>query len=51
VRARLAGGAAAPHLVDAEVGQAVRGLVLRGMLDAKLAAAHGPLHGRPGLTA
>jgi predicted nucleic acid-binding protein len=33
VRARLADGAAAPHLVDAEVGQAVRGLVLRGLLD------------------
>jgi predicted nucleic acid-binding protein len=26
-------GAVAPHLVDAEVGQAVRGLVLRGILD------------------
>jgi len=38
VRARLAGGAAAPHLVDAEVGQAVRGLVLRGLLDAAAAA-------------
>ena len=35
VRARLADGAIAPHLVDAEVGQAVRGLVLRGLLDDK----------------
>jgi predicted nucleic acid-binding protein len=34
VRARLADGAIAPHLVDAEVGQAVRGLVLRGVIDA-----------------
>jgi len=33
VRARLAAGAVAPHLVDAEAGQAVRGLVLRGLLD------------------
>jgi predicted nucleic acid-binding protein len=28
----LADGSAAPHLVDAEVGQALRGLVLRGVL-------------------
>ena len=34
VRVRLADGAVAPHLVDAETGQAVRGLVLRGLLDA-----------------
>lgn len=33
VRSRLEDGAVAPHLVDAEVGQAVRGLVLRGLLD------------------
>jgi predicted nucleic acid-binding protein len=32
-RAALADGAVAPHLVDAEVGQAVRGLVLRRLLD------------------
>jgi predicted nucleic acid-binding protein len=36
-RARLADGAIAPHLVDAEVGQAVRGLVHRGLLDADAA--------------
>jgi predicted nucleic acid-binding protein len=35
VRARLTDGAIAPHLVDAEVGQAVRGLVQRGVIDAK----------------
>lgn len=34
VRARLADGAVAPHLVDAEAGRAMRGLVLRGLLDA-----------------
>jgi predicted nucleic acid-binding protein len=34
VRSRLDDGAIAPHLVDAEVGRAVRGLVLRGRLDA-----------------
>lgn len=33
VRAHLADGAIAPHLVDAEVGQGVRGLVIRGLLD------------------
>lgn len=35
-RARLLEGAPvyAPHLVDAEVGQAIRGLVLRGVVDA-----------------
>lgn len=33
VRRLLLGGSAAPHLVDAEVGQAVRGLVLRGRLS------------------
>jgi predicted nucleic acid-binding protein len=33
VRSRLTAGAIAPHLVDAEVGQGVRGLVLRGLLD------------------
>ena len=32
VLARLEEGALAPHLVDAEVGQAIRGLVLRGLL-------------------
>lgn len=36
VRSRLGDGAIAPHLVDAEVGQAVRGLVLRGQLDAEV---------------
>jgi predicted nucleic acid-binding protein len=60
VRAQLDDGAVAPHLVDAEVGQAIRGLVLRGLLDAEaaersLAAAeqlvaerfpHPPLRGR-----
>lgn len=45
VRRLLDDGAAAPHLVDAEVGQAVRGLVLRDVLDepagsAALGAAH-----------
>ena len=35
VRARLDAGAVAPHLVDAETGQAVRGLILRGLLDAE----------------
>jgi predicted nucleic acid-binding protein len=35
VRAQLTQGAAAPHLVDAEVGQAIRGLVLRGLLTAE----------------
>jgi predicted nucleic acid-binding protein len=33
VRSRLRDGAVAPHLVDAEAGQAIRGLVLRGLLD------------------
>ena len=33
VRVRLTDGAIAPHLVDAELGQAIRGLVLRGLLD------------------
>ncbi|MDY7100724.1 MAG: type II toxin-antitoxin system VapC family toxin [Actinomycetota bacterium] len=32
VRARLDDGASAPHLVDAEVGQAIRGLVRRDAL-------------------
>jgi predicted nucleic acid-binding protein len=32
-RDALSGGASAPHLVDAEVGQALRGLVLRGVLE------------------
>jgi predicted nucleic acid-binding protein len=32
-RSRLADGCAAPHLIDAEVGQSLRGLVLRGLLD------------------
>jgi predicted nucleic acid-binding protein len=31
---QLGAGAVAPHLVDAEVGQAIRGLVLRGLLAA-----------------
>lgn len=34
VRHRLGDGAIAPHLVDAELGQAIRGLVLRGLLPA-----------------
>lgn len=34
-RATLADGAVAPHLVDAEVGQTLRGLVLRKLLDAE----------------
>lgn len=34
----LLDGGAAPHLVDAEVGQALRGLVLRGVLAADAAA-------------
>lgn len=34
VRARLADGAIAPHLVDAHAGQALHGLVLRGLLEA-----------------
>jgi predicted nucleic acid-binding protein len=38
VRHRLADGAIAPHLIDAEVGQGLRGLVLRGQLDAASAA-------------
>jgi predicted nucleic acid-binding protein len=38
VRSRLDGGAVAPHLVDAEAGQAIRGLLLRGLLDAGAAA-------------
>jgi predicted nucleic acid-binding protein len=60
VRTRLEGGAVAPHLVDAEVGQAIRGLVLRGVLNADDAEAslraadglvverfpHPPLRGR-----
>ena len=33
VRTRLSDGAIAPHLVDAEAGQAIRGLVQRGLLD------------------
>jgi predicted nucleic acid-binding protein len=33
VRTRLSDGAIAPHLVDAEAGQGIRGLVLRGLLD------------------
>jgi predicted nucleic acid-binding protein len=37
-RARLADGAIAPHLIDAEVGQGLRALVLRGLLDATMAA-------------
>jgi predicted nucleic acid-binding protein len=37
VRSLLEDGSAAPHLVDAEVGQGVRGLVLRGVLDADAA--------------
>lgn len=37
VRSRVAEGAIAPHLIDAEVGQAVRGLVRRGLLDAEAA--------------
>jgi predicted nucleic acid-binding protein len=37
VRGRLTDGAIAPHLVDAEVGQALRGLVRRGRLDADAA--------------
>jgi predicted nucleic acid-binding protein len=32
VRARLTDGAIGPHLVDAELGQVLRGLVLRGVL-------------------
>jgi predicted nucleic acid-binding protein len=34
-RVRLTQGAVAPHLVDAEVGQGVRGLVLRGLISAE----------------
>jgi len=37
-RSRLRAGAVAPHLVDAELGQAVRGLVLQGLLDAESGA-------------
>lgn len=37
VRSQLAEGAIAPHLVDAEVGQAIRGLVRRGLLDTEAA--------------
>jgi predicted nucleic acid-binding protein len=37
VRSRLADGAIAPHIIDAEVGQAVRGFVRGGLLDAKAA--------------
>ena len=33
----LAAGASAPHLVDAEVGQSLRGLVLRGALEPEAA--------------
>lgn len=36
-RATLVDGAVAPHLVDAEVGQALRGLVLRQLLGAEQA--------------
>lgn len=60
VRGRLDDGAMAPHLVDAEVGQALRGLVARNVLgdeaaERSLAAAldlvterfaHGPLRRR-----
>jgi predicted nucleic acid-binding protein len=59
-RVHLVQGASAPHLVDAEVGQGIRGLVLRGLLtdeqaQRSLAAAeqlvtdrypHSPLHPR-----
>jgi predicted nucleic acid-binding protein len=38
VRSRLRDGAVAPHVVDAEAGQAIRGLVLRGLLDDDAAA-------------
>jgi predicted nucleic acid-binding protein len=34
---RLADGPIAPHLVDAEVGQALRGLILRGLLEPQAA--------------
>jgi predicted nucleic acid-binding protein len=37
VRAHLEDAAVAPHLVDAEVGQALRGLVLRDALDSAAA--------------
>jgi predicted nucleic acid-binding protein len=37
-RSQLADGAIAPHLVDAEVGQAIRGLVRRRLLHADAAA-------------
>ena len=37
IRTRLHDGAAAPHLVDAEVGQAIRGLVLRAVLQTNAA--------------
>lgn len=37
VRRRLAEAAIAPHLVDAETGQGIRGLVLRGLLDPRAA--------------
>lgn len=38
VRQQLLSGVAAPHLVDAECGQALRGLVHRGVLPADRAA-------------
>lgn len=46
IRRLMYDGAAAPHLVDAEVGQAIRGLVLRRLLAPEaglrsLEAAHG----------
>jgi predicted nucleic acid-binding protein len=37
VRDQLSDGAVAPHLIDAEVGQALRGLVLRCVLDSDAA--------------
>jgi predicted nucleic acid-binding protein len=36
-RGLLTDGGAAPHLVDAEMGQGLRGLVLRGLLAAEMA--------------
>lgn len=38
VRSKLDDAAVAPHLVDAELGQGLRGLVLRGLLDNDAAA-------------
>jgi predicted nucleic acid-binding protein len=37
IRSLLEEGSAAPHLVDAEVGQGIRGLILRGMIEADAA--------------